>query len=44
MRTDSINISKDAIKDIEKEIVKCYGKNILVIILLRQKQKRSRST
>lgn len=26
MRTDSINISKDALKDIEKEIVKCYGK------------------
>ena len=25
MRTDSINISKDALKDIKKEILKCYG-------------------
>ncbi len=29
MRTDSINISKDALKDIEKEILKCYGKKYL---------------
>ena len=25
MRSDSINISKDALKDIKKEILKCYG-------------------
>ena len=29
MRTDSINISKDALKDIKKEILKCYGEKYI---------------
>ena len=39
MRTDSIIISEDALKEIKDEIYKLYGEKYYKKILLKQKQK-----
>ena len=41
MRTDSINISKDALKDIKKEILKCYGENYFSNNIFKTKTKNA---